>query len=659
MDALSFAYPYWLLAGLFSCGAVVYLLHRLRLKRQETLARFAGAQLLGRLTRNVSATRRRLKDLLLVAAILLLFAALARPQYGFTWVEVKRKGIDILFALDTSNSMLAQDTKPNRLERARLGIMDFVTKLEGDRVGLMPFAGTGYLMCPLTLDYDAFISSLGTVDTTIIPTGGTNISAVISQAETVLTNDANHKILVVVTDGENLEGDAVEAARTAAARGMTIYTVGVGTPGGELIPLAGQGGAGFVKDDAGKYITSKLDEKTLTAIAEATGGLYEPLGDGGEGLETIYRQKLHLIPKEELAERRQKLPTERFGWPLAAALVLLLIEFLLPERRPAGRNGLIPGVSTVRQQWRKLMPALLVALPLASSALPAHASDAEDAYRRGDYLHAAELYREALKKQPDDPKLHYNLGTTAYKNNLYDEAAASFAEALKSDDLLLQQKAYYNRGNALYQKGVESRQANPQATREKWQEALQSYDGAITLDPADVQARENRQFVARQLEELAQQPQQQGDTNDQNQQQEGGKDQQPSDKSGQQQDPPDPDKKDPQAANPKQTGDQPEKANKSQQPKNTEQHNQQPKPDGQQQAGQDQDRPQPQPDEQNRQAATADQDAEQNRDAERRSLGKMTGEEAENLLNALKNEEGELNFVPSGQGQDQSVRRDW
>jgi len=656
MDTLQFAQPYWLLAGLIVSGGTLLLLSMLQQKRQATLEKFAGAQLLGRLTRHVSTTRRRLKNILLILAIFLLFSALARPQYGSTWIEVKRKGIDILFALDTSNSMLAEDTKPNRLQRARLGIMDFVAKLEGDRVGLMPFAGTGYLMCPLTLDYDAFNNSLATITTDIIPLGGTNISAVIEEAEKVLENDANHKVLILLTDGENLEGDVIQTARGAKERGLTIYTVGVGTAGGELIPLPGTGSAGFVKDETGKYVTSKLDETRLTEIAEATGGLYAPLGNSGEGLLTIYQQKLQLIPKEELMERRQKVPIERFSWPLAAAGLLLLFEYLLPERK-SGRKLSLAGIASAGRRIQKLVPMVFLAFALHAVPHQALASAAEDAYSSGDYLKAAELYHAAVKEHPNDPQLHYNLGTTAYKNNLHDEAIAAFNEALKSDDLSLQGKAYYNRGNALFQKGAESQQGNPQSTREKWQEAIDSYDGALQLNPDDTLARENRAYVAQKLAELdrqieqnqqqqnndSQNKQDQEDTNSEKQDQQNQQDQDNS--SSQDNKPADDQQQKPQPSDEKQP--QEEKDDAQPEEQQADQNSTGDKQNGQ---------PQPVAQENEQSGTPADQDAGENSDDERRELGRMTREEAENLLNALKNEEGELNFVPRGE---RSVERDW
>ncbi|MFV0436645.1 MAG: VWA domain-containing protein [Desulfopila sp.] len=666
METLTFAQPYWLLVALVAAAITMWIFHLMQVRRQKTLEKFAAAKLLKHLTRHVSRTRRRVKNGVLLLAIVLLFVALARPQYGSTWVEVKRKGIDILFALDTSKSMLAEDTRPNRLQRARLGIMDFVAKLGGDRIGLMPFAGTAYLMCPLTLDYDAFTDSLNSVSTDIIPQGGTNISAVIQEAEEVLHNDANHKVLILLTDGENLEGDAVRTAREARTRGLTIYTVGVGTASGELIPLGDGTGSGFVKDENGTYVTSKLDEKRLAAIAKASGGISTQLGNDGEGLEKIYQQKLQLIPKEERVEKRQKVPLERFGWPLTAAILLLLLEYLLPERRAEKKLPLFSPPSMTR--GGKLLAIVLLCGLFTTPPQRLWASAAEEAYSAGDYQKAAEIYGKALKKHPEDPKLHFNFGTTAYKNSKQDEAIASFSEALmKSDDLSLQQKAYYNRGNAQFQKGVESRQDDPQATIDSWQEALDSYDGALHLDPQDAQARDNRDYVAKKLAELKQQQQKQQKSdnrkqnNDNDQQQKKNQDnQQNSGKNGennQQQNSVDTQRQNDHERQKSQNGTQDNDQNQlgpqqqdtsaDQQPKEARrgpEHNSRP------QSASEGTRQQ--------QDQAADQHAAaQHEEKGRHQPGKMTQDEAKNLLDALKNEEGELNFGP--RRQDAPTVRDW
>jgi len=480
-EVITFAHPVWIIIGFGVCIGFVFLFRMLQKQRTSLLRRFASATLLDRLTRNVSNRRRLIKNTLFLAAIFCCFIALARPQYGYRWIDVKRKGIDILFAVDTSKSMLAEDTKPNRLERAKFGIMDFVTKLDGDRVGLLPFAGSAFLMCPLTMDYNAFEQSLNAVDTSIIPEGGTNLGAAITEAEAVLTNQANHKILILITDGENLAGDVIDTATKAHENGMTIFTVGVGTSEGELIPETTAAGSGYKKDANGKFITSKLDEKTLQKIADTGGGIYVPLGNRGQGLTAIYQKKLSLIPKEELAEKRTKVPLERFEWPLLAGLILLMIEFLVSGRKST-RTISIPFIKSGNRRVRKsVIKTLVICICLGSLSSPriSNASPGEEAYAAGDFIGASEFYNKLLEQEPDNPQLHFNYGTAAYKNNLFDDAISSFTHALKTDDLDLQAKAYYNKGNAQFKKGAETLQTDPQHTIDTWQAAIDSYNASL------------------------------------------------------------------------------------------------------------------------------------------------------------------------------------
>ncbi|NOX80530.1 MAG: VWA domain-containing protein, partial [Deltaproteobacteria bacterium] len=446
--------------------------------------------------------RRLIKNTLVVLTLACCFIALARPQYGSRWIEVQRRGIDILFAVDTSKSMMTRDVKPDRLERAKLAIKDFVGRLGGDRVGLLPFAGSAFLMCPLTLDYDAFDFSLDALDTNIIPKGGTDLAAAITAAESVLANETNHKILILVTDGENLQGDALAAAREAKKHNMVIYTVGVGTPQGELIPLPRQGKGKFLQDSSGRFVTSKLDETMLTKIAAATGGLYVPLGDVGQGFETIYQRKLALAPKEEHGQRLQKVPVERFMWPLAAAVLLLAFEFLLSGRKPAWSFHL-PFIKTAGRRSRRNLTLFLVACLLAGMAPGVSlASPGEKHFAAGEFEKAEQYYGKALKADPDNPVLNFNLGDAAYKDRRYDRAIAAFKRALRSDDLGLQAKSYYNLGNARFRLGQQSLKSDPEHALQMWQEALKSYESSLKLAPNDRDARYNRPLVKKRLEKL-------------------------------------------------------------------------------------------------------------------------------------------------------------
>ena len=506
---MQFAHSIWLVAGVATCTALALSFRHLQRRNRTALKKFASGHLLEKLTESVSPARRMTKQILFILSVGCIFIALAQPQIGFRWEEIKRKGIDILMAVDTSRSMLANDVKPNRLERSKLGIMDFVSELNGDRVGLIPFAGTAFLMCPLTMDYDAFRQSLTALDTNTIPQGGTDLASAIYEAHAAFTNDANHKILILMTDGEDLEGNALSAAQEAKAKGMTIYTVGVGTPGGELIPIETQGkGVSFVKDETGRMVKSRLDEKTLKDIAEATGGAYEPLGRQAQGLETIYSRKLSLVPKHELAERMQKVPINRFEWPLALAFVLLLIEFILSDRRRKG--PLSPEIKTADRRprsWTKATIATIfgslftVSLVLCSTAW-ASPQSAEKAYKKGDFSQASTEYRAAVDKDPEDCILRFNLGTASYKDRKYKEAFNAFKDTLASSELPLQNKTYYNLGNTLYRMGQQIEKTKPENTIKQWQAAISAYDGALKLNADDKDALFNKDFVKKKLEEL-------------------------------------------------------------------------------------------------------------------------------------------------------------
>ena len=651
---MTFAQPLWIITGLVVCVCLLFLFRSLQSKRLAILGKFAAAPLLGRLTRNVSTTRRFTKKIILLLALFCCFLTLARPQFGFHWEDVKRKGIDILFALDTSRSMLAGDVKPSRLERAKLAVMDFVDQLDGDRVGLLPFAGSAFLMCPLTGDYQAFETSLKAVDTTIIPKGGTDIAAAIHEAESVLNNEANYKLLVLITDGENLEGDVLVAAQEAAKKGVRIFTVGVGTREGEIIPFP-EGTKGFVKDGSGNFVVSRLDAATLTRIVEQSNGLYAPLGNKGQGLQTIYREKLALVPKETLSERRHKVPIERFQWPLGAAIGLLILDFMIAARKsPAFRFPWNRAASGDSQSKIVSSLVLLLICCLYVWPTPSFAAEEEKDFTAGKYAKASEQYRQLLKKHPEDPVLQFNLGTTLYKNNQFDEALAAFDAALTSKDLQLQEKAYYNRGNAHFKKGEATLKTDTGQTLAQWQEAIDSYCASLALQSDDQDALYNRKLVQQRLDDLKKnkdQPQQQQQKQKQDQKQE-----------------------------PKERKDDPEKGEQrqdattappSQQPDGqpSDQHGGEKKQNDsvkQPEQKEQQEQPQaavPQAEESSKamdQAqAEAGRDAE--RDAERRKAGKMTREDAQQLLDSLKNEEGKvLHFVPAtGRNNDDESRRNW
>ena len=293
------------------------------------------------LTASFSSGKRLAKSALLIAAVGLLFIALARPHLLNEWREENRAGFDLLFAVDCSKSMLSEDVKPNRLGRAKLAIADFADHLPNNRLGLIAFAGDAFLQCPLTIDHDAFQTAVRELDTDTIPRPGTDIATAIEQAVLALKSQSNNmKFLILVTDGEDLEGRALESAKVAAQNGLKIYTIGVGTPNGDLIPTRDDAGAiAYLHDSSGQIVQTKLDESTLRQIASITGGAYEPLGQRGEGLEEIYQRYIAPLPHQHLEERREKVRFERFEWPLALGLLLLIGEFLLTERTRSAANS--------------------------------------------------------------------------------------------------------------------------------------------------------------------------------------------------------------------------------------------------------------------------------------------------------------------------------
>ena len=297
--------------------------------------RFASQDLAPELSRSVIPGRRRLKALLLVCGLLFLIFGLARPQWGFHWEEVTRRGLDIIVAIDVSKSMLAQDVKPNRLERSKLAVKDLLRKLQGDRIGLIAFAGSAFLQCPLTADYNGFGLALDMLDIDTIPRGGTSIARAIKEAIRSFEGGLKkYKVLVFITDGESHEGNTMKWAEKAKEEGIKIFCIGIGTKEGELIPYRTDAGErGFVKDQGGNVVKSRLDEETLQKIALKTGGSYVRATGAEFGLDLIYEERLSKMEKRELESKMSKQFEERFQIFVLIGVVLLLLEPFITTRQ--------------------------------------------------------------------------------------------------------------------------------------------------------------------------------------------------------------------------------------------------------------------------------------------------------------------------------------
>lgn len=326
---LSYAIGFWIVLAL-----ALFLVWAFK-KRKALMRKFAETELLDEIASSVNFKRQAIKSALIVAVVAFGVLALMRPQWGFQWQEVKRRGLDIMIAVDTSKSMLANDVKPNRLERSKLAIKDLIRKLKGDRIGLIAFSGTAFLQCPLTIDYNGFLLALNDLSVNTIPRGGTSISSAIKMAlKSYEGGQKGQKVLIIITDGEDHEGNPVKLAREAKKEGVKIFCIGIGTTQGELIQLVdGSGEKSFLKDKQGNVVKSRLNERILGQIALTTDGAYVRSRGAEFGLDLIYEQKLSRMEKREIKAQMAKRYSERFQIPLALALILLIIEPLINDKK--------------------------------------------------------------------------------------------------------------------------------------------------------------------------------------------------------------------------------------------------------------------------------------------------------------------------------------
>ena len=320
-------YLYWLL--IIPVLVAVYVLIRLWNKRQ--FGRFANVKLRSYLVPMFSSARANTKFVIFNLIIALLIIGAANLQSGSKMEKVKREGIDLFLCVDISNSMHAEDIAPNRLERSKQAINKLISKLGGDRIGIIVFAGNAYVQLPITTDYSAAKMFLSTVDTDLIPTQGTEVGRAIELAIKSFGENEHNKAIVIISDGEDHEnGDAVKAAQEAAKHGIKIYTIGMGLDEGAPIPLYNKYGkkTGYKKDKDGNIIITKLDDNILRQIAEIGDGLYVRASNSNVGLDKIYED----INKTEKSEIESNVFTDyedQFQWFVGAAILLLIIEILL------------------------------------------------------------------------------------------------------------------------------------------------------------------------------------------------------------------------------------------------------------------------------------------------------------------------------------------
>jgi Ca-activated chloride channel family protein len=624
---MQFEHPHWLWFLLVVVPALVgFFWWAARVKR-KLLEQFVAARLVESLTVGVSARRQRARAVLTITAAALLLVALARPQIGFSWEEARSRGLDVVVAIDTSKSMLATDVAPNRLRRAQLAALDLKRLARSDRLGLVAFAGSAFLQCPLTLDDEAFRQSVEALDVNIIPQGGSALAEAMAAAKSAFKegND-NHKVLVLFTDGEDNEGNALEAAKSAGKDGLRIFTIGVGTANGELLRIMDtQGRTEFIKDADGNAVKSRLDESLLRDLAQETGGFYRLLS-GADTMNILYERGLAPLPKSDLASQKIKRHHERYQWLLGLAIVLWLAEMFLPERK-AVKVKASSAASPANASARKAVA--LVALLLWPAPAWAGPGKALKQYQDGRYEKALEEYQRALKSKPDDPRLHFNAGAAAFQKEDYEQALAHLNSALITQEVPLQQRAYYNIGNTQFRLGEDAQE--PQKKQQLWEQSIRSYDSAIKLDPKDTDAEFNRELVKRKLEELKQQQQQQQQ-----------------DKGDDKQDKKDGDK-DQSKQNQQQSKDQQSKDQQSQEQKKKEEQAKQEEQKRQQEQQQAQQKKEDE-EKKGQQASPKPEQGEQQEEGEAQPQAakaiQMTPQQAIQLLEALKGEEKVMPFRP-------------
>jgi Ca-activated chloride channel homolog len=608
-----------LVVGLALAGFLVWAWR----KRQRLITHFVQDRLLAQLTVGVSRPRQKLQMVLAGLAVVCAGLALARPQWGFVMEEARQRGLDIVVAIDTSRSMLADDLRPNRLERAKLAALDVMRVAHSDRLALVPFAGTAFLQCPLTLDQEAFRQNVQALGVGIMPQGGTALAEAIRVSHAAFEKGTdNTKVMLLLTDGEDHEEGALEAARKAAGEGLRIFTLGVGTSEGEVLrELDEQGGTTYVRDAQGEVVKSRLNEGLLRQLAAEAGGFYLPL-QASAAVETLYEQGLSGLTKSDLASREYRRYHERFQWPLGLAMILLIVELFLPGRIGKQRRA-VPGAASPIAGT----VAVVLAMSMPTGLQGASPGRAQREYERGRYEQSREAYDKLLKRRPDDPRLLYNAGTAAYRAQDYTNAIEVLGKATTAADLALQQRAFFNLGDALYRQGEQV--PDRQSREDLWRQAVQNFEAALKLNPQDQDAEFNRQLVEQKIEELKQQePEEgeQGEGEEQEQQEEQGDQKEQRDQG---------DQKDQGAEK-----DQPDQGEGSEEPEPSEGSEQQEQPQ-QPQEQQEQPGSQPAP------GAEGDEGKPESRPMPRPEG--MTEQEAGQMLDAFREEERPLIYQPTEQ----------
>jgi Ca-activated chloride channel family protein len=500
---MRFAHPQllWLLTALLPLALFLFL--RARAARRA-LENALGTAMTTRLTEARWAPAGWLRPALLLAAIALLVIGVARPQRGTHYVTAKRMGRDVVIALDVSASMLAEDLRPNRLQRAKHEISAILDRLKGDRIALVAFSGSGFVQCPLTLDYGAARLFLEFMNPELVPDPGTSLAEALRVSVRACDAESEgFRALILITDGEDLTGGVEEAARAARAAGVRVFAVGIGSEAGEPIPERDAGGkvVGYKKDREGRVVMTRLDPTELQEIARTTDGLYVPAG-GTLGLDRVL-DAIDKMERREMAGGVRMLYEDRYRYLVWPALILLLIEFWVPTRRPerAPKGVLRPGRLLAWLRGAGVAVAILIAggaaaqttlTPRAASpfapASPMVGPGVDPKWR--ELLEENEVFRA---RHPNDARPYYNLGNLRQQQGDYDRAEALYQGATGRAEGELAQRAFYNLGGSLFRSG-------------RLEEARAAFLEALRRDPNDTDAKVNLELTQQRIDQQQARP---------------------------------------------------------------------------------------------------------------------------------------------------------
>ena len=468
---------FWLAAAF---AGLLFFRYKAEESRQAAARLIFGASL-DRLSSGSPAARRKLRGLLSITALGLAALAAAGPQWGVELSPVTDLKGNIVIAVDTSLSMAARDIKPNRLSNARLLLGAIAEKFSDYRIGVVAFAGDAYVQCPLTTDLDAITYFASSLNPGMLPTQGTDFASTIETVAGMLSRYGGEKVMVLITDGEDHSTGLDTTLKAAQEQNLKIFTIGIGSPDGELIPVTDSGGntLEYKKDKSGKTVVSRLDEAGLIKIASQTGAAYIRYTGPDSASEEI-RKAVSALDLEKTKGKGRSGFKNRYQWPLALALLLLLIELLLMEK---GFKLDLGGFrrTAARLTGKALVAAAVVLLGAGAAGAAGAGADARKgntAYSQSDWPAASEYYSRALEKSPSDKRLNFNIGDAFYRMEEYGKAKEFFEQAAASPKVAA--KAYFNQGNALYKSGDLAG-------------AIAGYRKALEFDPSDENAKFNLQ----------------------------------------------------------------------------------------------------------------------------------------------------------------------